>query len=81
MTTTQNENKEVRRNEVKQFWVVMVNVEGFEGVMLAYGTRTEVLSYFKGTLGFVTSFRYRSASEEDVANARKLGIKAYFANI
>ena len=80
MVTAQNEHnehKETRRNEVKQFWVVMISVEGLEGTLLMYGTRTEMLLYLKNTVGFVAPFRYRSASEEDVMNARKLGIKAY----
>lgn len=68
---------EAKSKEVKRYWLVMVCVEGFESVMLMYGTRTEMLDYMRDGFRYTVHYRYRNASEEDVAMAKKLGIKAY----
>lgn len=63
--------------EVKQYWLVMINVQGFESVMLAYGTHTDMLDYMGNSFRYSVHYRYRRASDEDVAMAKSLGIKAY----
>ena len=68
---------EAKSKEVKRYRVVMVCVEGLESVMLMYGTRTEMLDYMRDGFRYTVHYRYRNASEEDVAMAKKLGIKAY----
>lgn len=69
--------KDVGYNEVKQFWFVLLNVEGFESVMLVYGTQSEMWSYMRNSLHYSIHYRYRTASDEEVMMAKKLGIKAY----
>lgn len=67
----------IKGKEVKQFWFVMVCVEGFESIMLMYGTQTEMWEYMRSAFSYSVHYRYRSASDSDVAMAKKLGIKAY----
>lgn len=63
--------------EIKQYWFVMINVEGFESTMIMYGTQTELWYYMRNSFHYSIPYRYRNASEEEVETAKKLGVKAY----
>ena len=67
----------VKSKELKRYWIVMIYTEGFESVMLMYGTREDLWGYIGNSFKYSVNYRYRSASDEDVAMAKKLGIKAY----
>ena len=70
--------KEVEQcKEQKQYWFILLNVEGFESVMLMYGTQAEMWNYMRNSLNYSIHYRYRAASDEEVMMARKLGMKAY----
>ena len=62
---------------VKQNWFVMLSIDGFESVMLVYGTQTEMWNYMRDSFSRPIQYRYRIASDDEVTTAKRLGIKAY----
>ena len=66
-----------RREECREHWVVKINVKGFEGMMMMYGTESDVWKYTKSEFGYTCYCSYRQASDEEVMMAKKLGMKVY----
>lgn len=61
----------------KQNWLIMLSVDGFESVMLMYGTQAEMWNYMRDAFSRSIQYRYRIASDDEVTMAKRLGIKAY----
>lgn len=66
-----------KSNVGKQYWLVRINVKGFESTMLLYGTMSDMWNYMAKELGYMANYRYDNASKEDVMMAKKLGMKIY----
>ena len=77
MASWNTKGKDIGYNEVKRNWFVMLSIEGFESVMLMYGTQSELWHYMRNSFHYSIHYRYRVASDEEVTAARMIGVKAY----
>lgn len=68
----------------KRYWLVTIDMNGFEAKFLLYGTEQELWSYLNSEIGggdenHTGNYKYSGASDKDVEAAKMLGIKAYIA--
>lgn len=61
----------------KRYWLINVLTNGFESMMLLYGTEDELRNYLDSELP--GGYRYHGATDEEVEALKKFGMKAYLA--
>lgn len=66
----------------RRYWIVRFWKNGFEGVMLVYGTEDELWEYLNSEIGgaapgHIGDYSYSGATGKEVEMARALKIKAY----
>ena len=59
----------------ERYWMCKINTNGFESMMLVYGTEQEMWSYMESELGYTPG--YHGASDNEVKMAKTLGMKVY----
>lgn len=70
--------------DMRMYWLVGIEKNGFQAKMLVYGTEKEMQDYLNSEIGgsderHTGDYSYSGASASEVEFARALGIKAYIA--
>ena len=61
----------------KRYWLIQLMTNGFESMMLLYGTEEELRNYLDSELP--NGYRYHGVTDEEVETLKKFGMKAYLA--
>lgn len=61
---------------MKRIWIASYCKNGFEFKVLLYGTEQELHEYTRSEFGY--QLGYSGATDDEVATAKKLGMKIYY---